>query len=64
MCPPRFNLFTLVPVAEKVEMYPAELGIRARVDHPLLYNGLFVISRMARRRWLRGSGRTAERLRP
>lgn len=58
-----FNPLLSFPVAEKIEMYPAELGIRARVDHPVLYNGLLVVPRVARRGWLRGCGRTTQRLR-
>jgi len=64
MCPPRLIRHSLVPVTEKAKVHPAELGIRARVDHHLLYNGLLVVPCVARRRWLRGGGRTAQRLRP
>jgi len=64
MCPPRLIHHSLIPVAEKVEMYPTKLGIRARLDHPLLYNGLLVVPRVARRRWLRRSGHATQRLRP
>ena len=64
MCPPRLIRHSLVPVAEKAEVHPAELGIRTRVDHHLLYSGLLVVSCVARRGWLRGGGRTAQRLWP